>query len=81
MPKFILEEGQRLRIRRFTPREVFRMMDFSDKDFEEAEAVNADVHLYSQAGNSICVNCLVAIFGQMIEGKENVYAEYSFGDE
>ena len=27
----------------------------------------------AQAGNSIVVNCLVAIFGQMFEGKEHIY--------
>lgn len=29
--------------------------------------------LYKQAGNAICENVLVAIFGQMIPGKEDVY--------
>lgn len=35
--------------------------------------VMADTQLYQQAGNSICVNVLVAIFGQMFEGHENDY--------
>ena len=50
-------------------------MDFSDDDFDKASAVNSNTQLYKQAGNSIVVNVLVAIFGQMIEGKENVYKE------
>lgn len=61
------------RIRRLTPRECWRLMDFTDDDFDQAAKVNAETHLYQQAGNSIVVNVLVAIFGQMYPGKENVY--------
>lgn len=50
-------------------------MDFSDEDFRKAEQVNSNTQLYKQAGNSIVKNVLVAIFGQMISGKENVYKE------
>ena len=66
---------EQLKIRRITPRECWRLMDFSDDDFDKASAVNSNTQLYKQAGNSIVVNVLVAIFGQMIEGKENVYKE------
>ena len=48
-------------------------MDFSDEDFDKAKAVNSDSQLYKQAGNSIVVNVLVAIFGQMFNGMENEY--------
>ena len=64
---------EQLRIRRLTPRECWRLMDFSDEDFDKAKAVNSDTQLYKQAGNSIVVNVLVAIFGQMFDGKENEY--------
>lgn len=64
---------EQLRIRRLTPRECWRLMDFSDEDFDKAKAVNSDSQLYKQAGNSIVVNVLVAIFGQMFDGKENEY--------
>lgn len=47
-------------------------VDF-DADYDKAAAVNSASQLYRQAGNSIVVNCLVAIFGQMIEGKDDVY--------
>ena len=63
------------RIRKLTPKECWRLMDFSDEDFEKAAKVNSNTQLYKQAGNSIVKNCLVAIFGQMIPGKENVYRE------
>ena len=35
------------------------------RDFEKAEKVNSNTQLYKQAGNSIVVNCLMAIFSQM----------------
>lgn len=63
------------RIRKLTPRECWRLMDFKDYDFEKAQEVNSNTQLYKQAGNSIVKNVLVAIFGQMIDGKENVYKE------
>ena len=63
------------RIRKLTPRECWRLMDFSDSDFEKAQEVNSNTQLYKQAGNSIVKNVLVAIFGQMIDGKEKIYAE------
>lgn len=63
------------RIRKLTPMETWRLMDFSDEDFHKAEAVNSNTQLYKQAGNSIVRNVLVAIFGQMIPGKEEVYKE------
>ena len=63
------------RIRKLTPRECWRLMDFKDSDFEKAQEVNSNTQLYKQAGNSIVKNVLVAIFGQMIDGKENVYKE------
>lgn len=71
IPKVI----QKYRIRKLTPLECWRLMNFSDEDFHKAESVNSNTQLYKQAGNSICRNVLVAILGQMIPGKENVYKE------
>lgn len=61
------------RIRKLTPRECWRLMDFKDSDFDKAAEVNSNTQLFKQAGNSIVRNVLVAIFGQMFEGKEEVY--------
>lgn len=52
------------RIRKLTPRECYRLMGFSDEDFDKASAVNSNNQLYKQAGNSICVPVLEAIFKQ-----------------
>ena len=51
-----------LRIRKLTPLECWRLMGFDDEDFYKAEKVNSNTQLYKQAGNSIVVNVLEAIF-------------------
>lgn len=56
---------EKYRIRKLTPKECFRLMNFDDIDFYEAESVNSNTRLYSQAGNSIVVSCLAAIFSQL----------------
>ena len=63
------------RIRKLTPKECWRLMDFTDEEYHKAEKVNSNTQLYKQAGNSIVVNVLVAIFGQLFEGKENDYGQ------
>ena len=55
-----------VRIRRLTPREYWRLMGFDDEDFEKAEKVNSNSQLYKEAGNSIVVDVLVALFGEML---------------
>ena len=59
--------GNGVRIRKLTPRECWRLMGFDDEDFGKAAEVCSDTRLYSQAGNSIVVNVLEAIFKQMIK--------------
>ena len=54
------------RIRKLTPREVWRLMDFTDEDFEKAAKTVSATQLYKQAGNSICKCVLMAIFKQMM---------------
>lgn len=71
----IEESEMGYRIRKLTPLECWRLMDFTDTDFNKAKEVCSDTQLYKQSGNSIVVNCLVAILGQVFEGKENIYRE------
>lgn len=54
-----------IRIRKLTPKECWRLMDFTDDDFEKAEAVNSNTQLYKQAGNSIVKNILCETFKQL----------------
>lgn len=52
-----------IRVRKLTPKECWRLMGFSDEDFEKAAEVNSKTQLYKQAGNSIVVNVLEEILG------------------
>lgn len=54
------------RIRKLTPLECWRLMGFADDDFHKAEQVNSNSQLYKQAGNSIVVDVLMAIFKEML---------------
>lgn len=56
-----------LKVRKLTPKECFRLMDFDDCDFEKAESLNSNTKLYKQAGNSIVVSCLYYIFKSLID--------------
>ena len=56
-----------LRIRKLTPKECWRLMGFDDEDFEKAAKVNSNTQLYKQAGNSIVVNVLEAIFKNLLK--------------
>lgn len=49
------------RIRKLTPRECMRLMGFKDT----YQIVVADTSAYQQAGNSIVVDCLIALLKQM----------------
>lgn len=54
------------RIRKLTPKECWRLMGYTDEDYEKAAAVNSNTQLYKQAGNAIVKQVLMAIFKQMI---------------
>ncbi len=56
-----------LKIRKLTPKECFRLMGFDDEDFEKASKINSNTQLYKQAGNSIVVNVLEAIFDNLLK--------------
>lgn len=72
MPSYLT----RLRIRKLTPLECWRLMGFDDEDFYKAKkALNqtyykgrdkSNSRLYKMAGNSIVVNVLEAIFKKML---------------
>lgn len=54
-----------VRVRRLTPRECWRLMGFDDSDFDKAQKVVSEGQLYKQAGNSIVVQVLEHIFGNL----------------
>ena len=60
-----VEQENNLAIRKLTPCECLRLMGFSDDDYK-AVRFQSDACLYKQAGNSIVVNVLMAIFNQLL---------------
>ena len=61
----LLEITERYRIRKLTAKETWRLMGFSDEDYEKAAEVNSKTQLYKQSGNSIVKDVLMAIFSQL----------------
>jgi DNA (cytosine-5)-methyltransferase 1 len=58
---------QNYRIRKLTPLECWRLMDFTDDEFYAAQFSGvSNSQLYKQAGNSICVCVLQAIFKELL---------------
>lgn len=54
------------RIRKLTPKECWRLMGFSDTQFEKAKAAGvSNTQLYKQAGNSIVTDVLYYIFKEL----------------
>ena len=56
------------RIRKLTPRECFRLMGFSDEDFDKIKGIS-NTQLYKMAGNSIVVNVLEGIFRELFKAQ------------
>ena len=60
-------EAKSFRVRKLTPKECYRLMGFTDKQFDRSQAFSSDSQLYKQAGNSIVVDVLYYIFGKLFE--------------
>ena len=54
------------RIRKLTPKECFRLMGFTDEEFERIQGIS-NTQLYKMAGNSICVPVLEAILRNLFK--------------
>lgn len=55
-----------IRIRKLTPKETFRLMGFSDENFDAAQKAGiSNSQLYKQAGNSIVVDVLYYIYVEL----------------
>lgn len=59
--------SNRLRIRKLTPCETFRLMGVKDEDYYKVAKNQSNSSLYHLAGDSIVVNVLMAIFKEMIK--------------
>lgn len=54
---------QNVRIRKLTPAECYKLQGFTSEDCNKASAAGvSNSQLYKQAGNSICVSVLEAIY-------------------
>lgn len=57
------------RIRKLTPKECWRLQAFTDEEFNKAKNSGvSDTQLYKQAGNSITVTVLMALFFNLFRG-------------
>ena len=61
-----MENTEKVKVRKLTPKEYWRLMGFDDEDYEKAAAVNSKTQLYKQAGNSIVVNVLEGILTNLL---------------
>lgn len=61
---------EQYRIRKLTPKECWRLMGFTDVEFECAKLSGvSNSRLYQQAGNSIVVDVLVGIFRELLNDR------------
>ena len=74
------KQNDEYRIRKLTPRECLRLMGVDDSDIDKMEAVNSNNQLYKQAGNSIVVPVLEAIFTRMFLETEPLSRQLEIDD-
>ncbi len=68
------------RIRKLTPKECWRLMGFSDNDFEKAKNAGvSNTQLYKQAGNSIVTNVLYYIFKELYKAMPYLFEDLKVG--
>lgn len=77
------------RVRKLTQKECWRLMGFEDQDFENAKtAMNKNIYngndrcgsqLYKQAGNSIVVDVLSAIMGELYKAMPYLFEDMVIG--
>lgn len=82
-------EKQEYRVRKLTQKECWRLMGFEDQDFERAKAaMNKNLYngsdrcgsqLYKQAGNSIVVDVLCMIMGELHEAMPYLFEDMVIG--
>ena len=85
----ISKTSEKFRVRKLTPKECWRLMGFEDKDFENARnRMNENLYngndrsssqLYKQAGNSIVVDVLSAIMGELYNAMPCLFEDMVVG--
>ena len=75
-----VDSNKKYRIRRLTPRETWRLMDFTDEQFDKAKSAGlSDTQLYKQAGNSIVVGVLEQIMGNLYDAMPYLFDDLKVG--
>lgn len=70
-----------LRIRKLTPCECYKLMGFTQVDYERCAKIQSNATIYHQAGDSIVVTVLIAIFGKLLGiDYEKIIKEYVKGE-
>lgn len=67
---FVLDDNTL--VRKLTPKECWRLMGFTDSDFDKVAKVCSNSQLYKQAGNSIVVQVLEGILKNLIRRDINL---------
>lgn len=62
---YTAKDGEQYGIFKLSPRECLRLMDVREEDIDKMLSVNSNSQCYKQAGNSIVVSVLTAIFSQL----------------
>ena len=75
--KVLIMKNGKVRIRKLTPLECWRLMGFDDEDFRKAEKQCSNTQLYKQAGNSIVVDCLEGILRNLFSEEKPANAQKS----
>ncbi len=65
LPVFMID-NKPYHMRIITPREAWRLMGFTDKDYDKIKGLT-DIQLYQVAGNSIIVQVLEAIYRELLK--------------
>lgn len=66
---FVLDDNTL--VRKLTPKECWRLMGFTDGDFDKAAKVCSNSQLYKQAGNSIVVSVLENILRNLFKRRDD----------
>lgn len=72
----LADKDEVYKIRRLTPKDCWRCMDFSDESFYKAQAAGiSNSQLYKQAGNSIVVSCLHYILEELYKALPDQFSD------
>lgn len=75
----VVDRNDKISIRRLTPKEVWRLMGWSDEDIDKVLSIGiSNTQLYKMAGNSIVINVLSKIFEKLGELNENIKQEIKY---